>query len=491
MTIECQESRNNLPRAFHFDANVMRQEVADSWRRALNAGINPYHTIMLSADPAQQEWQNLALCHQELIEVARPVMKNVFYSVNCSAFIIMLADQEGHILEILGDKNILEHASKINLVKGSNWSEKIAGTNGLGTALHIKRPIQIKGTEHFCRQYHNWCCSAAPIYNNHGKIIGGIQISEHPNNIANRSLGMAVASAEAISNQLKCNIMVQFNNNLLTILNKVSNWAKDGGQKTYPTYGDTPSFTFKDIVGKSPALKKSLQLALIAAESDSNVLIYGESGTGKEVFAQAIHNQSSRRFGPFVAINCGALPKELIESEFFGYEEGAFTGAVRGGKKGKFELAAGGTIFLDEIGEMPLEQQVMLLRVLQNKSFMRLGGSKTIKADVRIICATNKNLRQEVERGGFRQDLFYRLNVLDIALPPLRERREDIALLFDHLLNQICQQVDLAPPVVESQVLDILKDYAWPGNVRELQNIIERMFSLSNKKLICAHQIPA
>ncbi len=498
MKIECQENRDNLQgtwqdfmKNLNFNANVLRQEIAASWQRSLKAGINPYLTVASPAEPVRQELQNLLSSRRELIEVARPVINSVFYSINYSDLIIMLADEEGNILEVTGDKSLLEHASKIHLVKGSNWSEKIAGTNGLGTALHMKRPIQILGAEHFRCLYHNWCCSAAPIYNNHGKIIGGIQISEHPNASCNRSLGIVVASAEAISNRLKLNAMVRYNNNFLNIFSEVLHSVKDPGKNNSAASKNTPSYTFKDIIGKSTVIKEALKLASIAAESNSHVLIHGESGTGKEVFAQAIHNQSFRRSGPFVAINCGAIPRELIESELFGYDEGTFTGSLRGGKKGKFELASGGTIFLDEIGEMPLEQQVMLLRVLQNKSFMRLGGNKLINADVRIICATNKNLHQEVNRGNFRQDLFYRLNVLEIPLPPLRQRQEDIALLFNHLLSQICQQENVAPPIVDPQVMDILEGYAWPGNVRELQNIIEKMLSLSNRKHLQVHQLPA
>jgi PAS domain S-box-containing protein len=201
--------------------------------------------------------------------------------------------------------------------------------------------------------------------------------------------------------------------------------------------GAQASFHFKDIIGKSREIQETIRIASLAAVSMSHVLLEGESGTGKEVFAQAIHNRSNRRDGPFVAVNCGAIPRELIGSELFGYADGAFTGAKRGGRPGKFELASGGTLFLDEIGDMPLEQQVSLLRVIQDKRVTRIGDEKVIPVDVRIICATNKHLQDEVDKGNFRQDLFYRLNVVSIEIPSLQNRKEDIPLLFNYLLDSI------------------------------------------------------
>lgn len=242
--------------------------------------------------------------------------------------------------------------------------------------------------------------------------------------------------------------------------------------------GAQATFRFSDIIGQSPAILKTIQMAQKAAGSMSNVLLEGESGSGKEIFAQAIHNHSPRRKGPFVAVNCGAIPRELIGSELFGYAEGAFTGAKKGGRPGKFELASGGTLFLDEIGEMPLEHQVSLLRVLQERKVTRLGDDKVIPVDVRIICATNKNLAQEVEKGNFRQDLFYRLNVISIKIPSLRERQEDIPLLFRYMLNTIGREWGKNIKHVDPEVMRLLNEYDWPGNVRELQNVVERIISI-------------
>ncbi|HOQ10683.1 MAG TPA: sigma 54-interacting transcriptional regulator [Syntrophomonadaceae bacterium] len=241
--------------------------------------------------------------------------------------------------------------------------------------------------------------------------------------------------------------------------------------------GSTARFRFEDIVTCNPQMKETIEVARMAARSSSNVLIEGESGTGKELFAQAIHNASKRSAGPFVAVNCGAIPRELIASELFGYSEGAFTGAKKGGNPGKFELADGGTLFLDEIGDMPLEQQVALLRVIQEKSVSRIGSNQVIPVDVRIICATNKNLLELMQTGRFRQDLYYRLNVINLRILPLRERKEDIPVLFQHFLQQMNQEGN---QLSQQDVIEHLLSYDWPGNVRELQNVVERFVHLEH-----------
>lgn len=255
--------------------------------------------------------------------------------------------------------------------------------------------------------------------------------------------------------------------------------------------GAQARYSFDDIVAKSRSMQESIEMAIRAAHSMSNVLLEGESGTGKEVFAQAIHNEGIRQNGPFVAINCGALPHELIGSELFGYVEGAFTGARKGGSPGKFELAAGGTLFLDEIADMPLEQQVTLLRVLQEKSVTRIGDSRVIPVDVRVICATNKDLWREVEAGNFRVDLYYRLNVISIEIAPLRERVEDIMPLFDYFLDKISKKQGLTYAYNQKELEKYLKNYSWPGNVRELQNVVERMAHVaSGDALLTSRHLP-
>lgn len=232
---------------------------------------------------------------------------------------------------------------------------------------------------------------------------------------------------------------------------------------------------FEDIYTENPKMKLLIAYAQGIAKCDVPVLIEGESGTGKELFAQGIHNESRRSQGPFVPINCGAIPPELVESEFFGYTDGAFTGASKGGKAGKFEQASGGTLFLDEIGEMPIAQQITLLRVLETNKINRIGGNRAIPVYVRVICATNKDLYKEVIENRFRRDLYFRLNVINLKIPPLRERKEDIGFILNKWIEENGPTYIANDSGVEQEMKIIFKDYKWPGNVRELQNIFNRV----------------
>jgi DNA-binding NtrC family response regulator len=235
---------------------------------------------------------------------------------------------------------------------------------------------------------------------------------------------------------------------------------------------------FGELIGGSPPMKQVFDLIAKVSETPTPVLILGESGTGKELVSREIHERSPRKDGPFIAVNCAALAEGVLESELFGHERGAFTGATQL-KRGKFELADKGTLFLDEVGEIPPATQVKLLRFLQEKEVERVGGSKTIKIDVRVVCATNRDLRAEIETGRFREDLFYRINVISILLPPLRERRDDIPLLVEALLSNHMARTGLAGSVTE-EALTLLQMYEWPGNVRELENVLERALVLSS-----------
>ena len=248
--------------------------------------------------------------------------------------------------------------------------------------------------------------------------------------------------------------------------------------------GHVARFSFGDIVGKSNLIRSTVAKAKRFAEGDSTVLIIGETGVGKELFAQSMHNLSPRKDGPFVAVNCAALPDELLESELFGYVEGAFTGARKGGKIGLFELAHGGTLFLDEIGRMSLRLQSRLLRVLQEKEVMRLGDDRVIPVDVRVIAASNRDLRELLETGSFQKDLYYRLDVLRLVIPPLRERREDIPLLAVYFLQEYFRRNGRGPKKFSGRALELLSSYDWPGNVRELQNIIERIAVICDSELV-------
>jgi len=245
----------------------------------------------------------------------------------------------------------------------------------------------------------------------------------------------------------------------------------------------TSKYTFDDILGNSEELKRCINLAEKSARSNTTVLLLGESGTGKELFAHAIHSSSMRRENPFIKVNCAAIPETLLESEFFGYAKGAFTGAVKS-KIGKFELAHSGTIFLDEIGDMNLILQGKLLRVLQEMEFERVGGNQTIKVDVRVISATNRNLRELIRLGKFREDLFYRLNVVEITIPPLRVRKEDLPVLLDNLIVKLNRKLGKKVRGVSKEAVEMLYNFDWPGNVRELENVIERVMVTMDEETI-------
>jgi len=256
------------------------------------------------------------------------------------------------------------------------------------------------------------------------------------------------------------------------------------------TIGAKAKFSFKDIRCQNDDFKKVLDQACVMSQSSSNVLLLGESGTGKDILAQAIHNASPRKDGPYIAINCAAIPRDLIASELFGHAEGAFTGSRRGGNQGKFELADRGTIFLDEIAEMSLDIQAVLLRVIEDKCVVRIGCSRIRSVDVRIIAATNRDLLEEVNRGNFRKDLYYRLNVFSIHLPPLRERQDDIPLLTECFIQKYAKAQNKILHGADKQVIDVFMNYQWPGNVRELQNTVERMVNYAMSNQLTVNLIP-
>ncbi len=248
-------------------------------------------------------------------------------------------------------------------------------------------------------------------------------------------------------------------------------------------------FGLEGLVGKSPPMIKIYDLIETVSQTDTTVLVYGESGTGKEMVANAIHLRSPRKGRPFIKVNCAALPETLLESELFGHEKGAFTGAFKE-RKGRFEMADGGTLFLDEIGDISQTVQVKLLRVLQERHFERVGGNETLSMDVRLICATQRDLKEEIRKGTFREDLYYRLNVVPIHLPPLRERREDIFLLADHFINKFSHKMGKEIIGLSEEAKTILLTYAFPGNIRELENMLERAVALIKGKVIEAYDLP-
>ena len=254
--------------------------------------------------------------------------------------------------------------------------------------------------------------------------------------------------------------------------------------------GNRAFFTFDDIIGKSREVSDAIELARKSAEHNVRIIIEGESGTGKEMFAQAIHNCGARKKGPFVAVDCGAIPRELIESELFGYVEGAYTGARKGGHRGKFEVAHGGTLFLDEISNMPIDMQAKLLRVLQENKIYRIGGYIPISVDVQVIAATNRDLLCEVEKGNFREDLFYRLNTVYLRLPALRDRKDDISILIKNIIKRTNYQFNKNIKGIDDTAISMLMKYNWPGNVRQLNNVVERMILMAENDILTEDLVP-
>nr|WP_320114712.1 sigma-54-dependent Fis family transcriptional regulator [uncultured Desulfuromonas sp.] len=561
------------------DKALDNADIRHSWQRCREMDVDPYDGVSHQLlTPAQI---SAVLDSQKIyISLVRHFMNQLYEFVKGSGFIVFLANRDGYILEALGDPETFKAAAQVNLIQGACWIEDAGGTNGIGTALATGRPVQVSGCEHYCQKLHSWTCSAAPLYDESGKISGALQMSGPCEKTHPHTLGMVVAAAEAIRKQLSVwqrndelvlanaqlrhlfqtmsdgalvidadGRVIQMNpvarkvfgkelsgeqlNRIITPVDsqevirphqsykdldvvmqteteavealltmkplKDDNSEQSGAvvffnpirkmKKLVNRFGGAQAtFHFSDIIGEHDSLQAAIRTARKAADNLSHVLILGESGTGKELLAQAIHNHSMRRNGPFLAVNCAALPRDLIASELFGYTSGAFTGASPKGRPGKFEMASGGTLLLDEIGDMPLDQQATLLRVLQDKQVTRLGSERVIPVDVRVICATNKDLLAAVGKGHFRQDLYYRLNVTRIDVPPLRERGHDVELLFKFLLKKISLRLHQARPHVDEAVINALLRYAWPGNVRELENVVERMIhAVDGETLTCAH----
>lgn len=533
----------------------------------VNKDINQSKIILIG-----DELKKVLEVNKELIEISKPYIDMVAESVDDRDFIIVLTDNNGCILYIRGANEIRDELEKLNLKVGAYMDEKNIGTNAMSVAISDDRCIQITAKEHYVSIFQSLTCSAAPIHNSKGEIIGTLNLTGKSNMKHPHTLGLVIFGVKAIENELlriKTNdilnqtynymktvienvdkgiiivdvygkiininelglkILDKKNHNLINedinyivpnfknIIYRISNnnetikreikLSHDSKYKTEVILKgikhndkvigvvatltklkekDIQSsftgafFTFSDIIGKSDAIRNVITNCKIVANSPSTILIQGESGTGKEVLAQAIHNYSIRKNNKFIAINCGAIPANIMESELFGYEDGTFTGGKKGGRIGKIELSNGGTLFLDEIGEMPLDMQVKLLRVLQEGRVTRLGGSKEIPVDMRVIAATNKNLKKEVREGRFREDLFYRLCVIPIKLPPLRERSGDIRLLIEYFLRTKSLKLGKDIPNLSDDLLDRLLTCSWQGNIRQLENCVENIVNLNGE----------
>lgn len=392
---------------------------------------------------------------RDLILSALPFIDQLYKFVKGSGFFIILTDANGCILNIVGDEKILDDAFRFKMIPGAYMNDENIGTNAMGIVISEKIPVQILGDDHYIKAYHKWTCSAAPIMDTDGMLMGVINLTGYTEGVHPHTLGMVVAAAFSIERI-------------------IAEGTARKKRRMHERISECRAvYNFEKIIGEDPKFLDTIEYAKKISRSRSTILITGETGTGKEVFAQSIHNYSDRANMPFVVVNCGAIPSNLIESELFGYEEGAFTGAKKGGNEGKFQSADGGTIFLDEIGEMPIDMQVRLLRAIEEGVVTRIGGIRPMPVDVRIIAATNRDLIKAVESGQFRKDLFYRLNVLPVNLLPLRERQDDILLLIDYYMTKLSRKLRKSKIVFSEKELAVLCNHSWPGNIRELQNMVE------------------
>ena len=554
------------------DPQNIRPYVASSWQRCRKLNVDPYCDRQLIISPKDLK-QRMAQ-FKDLITVALPTMKNIYNFVRESGFKVVLADEDGYVLSIMGNHEDLGSADDEQMCAGANWSESYKGTNAIGTCLVERRPLHIHAVEHFCETNHLMTCSAAPIFDPNGQLIGVLNMTGEYHHANDHTLGMVVAGANAIENQFRLHranhklfsaykysetiintmsegLMTVDTKGIVTQLNEaaahmVETTASDAigchvsqilskatpilgllttgtsyenqevvfeknnrkfyssgrllyddfsncigavavfknyqkGTKNQPRRVVIPlpaRYMVDDIIGNCPLIKETKRRAKIASASPSTVLLCGESGTGKEMFAQSIHTLGPRRDKPFVAINCSATPETLIESELFGYTDGAFTGASKGGKAGKFEMADGGTLFLDEIGDMPMYTQVKLLRVIQERRVSRIGSSTEIPVNIRIIAATHKDLKKEMAAGNFREDLFYRLNVIMLQIPPLRKRLNDLPILVESLVKKLSTRLGRRDIKITEPFLRACHAHPWPGNIRELENAIERALNM-------------
>lgn len=549
----------------------MRQNVHQSWMRCQNYNVNPLQKkapIVMDQEHLHDIYSNTAYYQASLSKI-----NLLSKQIQGTEHVITLSDNKGKIIHLQGENDILQKAEQMNFVIGADWSEKMAGTNAIGTAIAIKKPIQIWAFEHFCAGVHDWICSAAPIIHPvSGEVLGVIDLTG-PRELAQaHSLSVVQSYSKLIEIELAekwrmqhsllketyqntkrtspspCLIVVNELFDVVTgdekCLNllQIDHWNALWSQKdmkwiqqkirknNIQQYEQTLQsvsvklkisaiFNDKNLIGyqlifepfthitrtslrntvrtewngmtaNSKEMKKIISKLKVVANTPVPILITGESGTGKELIATKIHASSQQLDGSFLSINCGAIPKNLIASELFGYEPGTFTGGDPKGKIGLFEKAKNGTVFLDEIGEMPLDLQVHLLRVLQEKEITRLGGGTSIPINVRIIAATNKNLQSLIEKKSFRLDLYYRLNVVELHLPPLRERTEDLPYLIKQLLKELAEEYNKPIPTLDTEATKLLYNYHWPGNIRELRNVLEFSMLFQEDNVITAINLP-
>lgn len=461
-----------------------------------------------------------------LIKESLTLFEKLAYFLRSTGHIALLSDQSGNIMHTVGDPGFANQAQKVQLQIGANWHENRKGTNAIGTALVVQQPVQVQGEQHYFLENHFLSCSASPIFSPDGKLLGVVNISSSKEYCHPFALTLVCMMAEALQYRLLLSqsdrvvalphfsqhepegklalVGLDRDGRIIGINAPAKKRLGEGVigkeldpelEKTAARVQDPPrvhvSFAntaqvkpYPRLAGSCPLFLQAKVLGQKAAQVDFPVLILGESGTGKELFARMIHETGPRAREPFIAVNCSSISENLIESELFGYESGAFTGALREGRIGKFEAAKKGTIFLDEIGDMSLRAQAALLRVLQEKEVTPVGSNQSRPIHARVIAATHRHLPDEIKAGRFRADLYYRLKGIKIHIPPLRDR-SDILQLAEHLLQQLAP--GSAPLSREAQAL--LVSYTWPGNVRELQSVLVQAAFLAGGEEIGSEHI--
>ncbi|MEZ0152262.1 MAG: sigma-54-dependent Fis family transcriptional regulator [Candidatus Reddybacter sp.] len=551
----------------------VRDVIHDSWQRCRTRGVEcTQHYPPLVASGAQLDL--LKQENEELLLASHNTWQMLSDILSDSESFLTVAESNGVLLDVCGDPLLCDSLPGQRIAPGYDWSESYTGTNAVGTAVALKRPVEVHSVEHFCETVKIWSCSAAPIIDViDGDLLGVIDVTTLNHAYSAQSLALAMTAARQIEQTLHSRELARNITLVDWFAGSVSRWGQDGvvlldrkGRvvtanekaknmfasegideklgKNYRLLQPESLGTVKDwegllpraivpvayeaysrdgrteggilvirprlaavrptlavpeaasysaidaIIGQSSGMQALKKRALRLAASPAPLLIQGETGCGKDLFARAVHFAGNGEGSPFIAVNCGALTRELAVSELLGYEPGAFTGAAPKGRPGKFEEAHGGTLFLDEIGELSLDVQVALLRVLQDGVVARLGSSKERKVEVRVIAATNRSLAAAVEEGSFRKDLYYRLKVMSLDIMPLRERPDDIALLSDLFLQQFAQSYAMEPRQVDPDLLDALCQYPWPGNVRELRAVLESMFVMSDAQTLSCDELP-